>query len=233
MRIIWKARRYEIPIDLERGIRPRMVDDDEINEQEEHYMMQIVCTDKKAKTPERKSEQAAGLDLSTVKDIEIQPGESCVVGTGIAARIPAGHYGQIKPRSSLAAVGITVDAGVIDADYTGKIKIIIVNRHRFNIAKLYGGDRVAQLIIIPIWTGKVEEATELIKTDRGEKGFGFKGANIEKIETKIKHAPADANKKAYTFGKQLKGNEVRSLQEIIEEFRDIFATTHAEINLKP
>ena len=70
MRITWKGRKYEIPIDLTRGIRPQMVESDE-NEAEEHFMMQVVRTDKKAKVLERKSEQAAGFDLSTVKNIEL------------------------------------------------------------------------------------------------------------------------------------------------------------------
>src|SRR6201985_2789619 len=232
MRITWKGRKYEIPIDLTRGIRPQMMESDD-DEAEEHFMMQVVRTDRKAKILERKSEQAAGFDLSTVKDIELQPGESCVVGTGIAARIPEGHYEQIKPRSSLAVVGITVDAGVIDADFRGEIKMIIINRHKFNIAKLYGGDRVAQLIIIPIWTGKIIEVERIDETKRGVEGFGSTGVNIAKLVTETKHLPKNANRKAYTLGEQLTKQQDQELRGLIEEYQGIFATSHDEITLKP
>src|SRR5436309_15946642 len=68
-------------------------------------------------TPERKTSQAAGYDLTPTEEFQLQPGEQQLIDTGIAIAIPEGYYGQLHSRSSLARKGITVEGGVIDADY--------------------------------------------------------------------------------------------------------------------
>ena len=149
---------------------------------------------KGVRLPRRKTKEAAGFDLSAVKNVQIGPGESTIVGTGIAIKIPKGHYGQIKPRSSMAISGIIIDGGVIDADYRGEIKMIIANRHKMNIATIFAGDRIAQLLIIPIWTGEMHEVTELDKTKRGDQGFGSNSVNTVKVITELKHNTQVENK---------------------------------------
>src|SRR3954469_24013270 len=100
-----------------------------------------------ARIPERKTTAAAGYDLASLKDITLKPGEMTIVDTGLAIAIPQGYYGQILPRSSMAIVGISTDGGVIDADYRGPIKVILINRHKWNTTTINKEDKIAQLTI--------------------------------------------------------------------------------------
>ena len=234
MRLHWKGRKYEIPIDDERGIRPQMVQGNQMDHFVMNFQMKAMCKkmNRSAIIPQRKTKDAAGFDLSTVKNIELTPGESRVVGTGIAIKIPEGHYGQIKPRSSMAISGITIDGGVIDADYTGEIKLIIVNRHKTITAKIFGGDRVAQLVILPIWTGELQEVQNLEETKRGDQGFGSTGLNIVKIITELKHGNQSTDKHTYQIGEQLTSNQAQQLKKLTHQYEDVFATCFADIKLR-
>ena len=92
-------------------------------------------------------------------------------------QIPAGCYGRIAPRSSLAYNSmITVGGGVVDSDYRGEIKVLLFN-HSTNDFPIKAGDRVAQLICKKIMIPIVEEVKELQDTDRSEGGFGSTGLN--------------------------------------------------------
>uniref|UniRef100_A0A8C4RMP3 Deoxyuridine 5'-triphosphate nucleotidohydrolase n=1 Tax=Erpetoichthys calabaricus TaxID=27687 RepID=A0A8C4RMP3_ERPCA len=124
-----------------------------------------------AKLPIRGSEGAAGLDLYAIQD-ETVTERVTIINTGIGVKIPKGHYGHVCPRSSLALKGVTVLAGVIDADYQGTVKVLLQSSMGDPI-KLTKGDRIAQLLIIPVHMGKVQESTApVVKTGRNVGGFG-------------------------------------------------------------
>jgi dUTP pyrophosphatase len=128
-----------------------------------------------AVVPTRGSEFAAGLDLSSVESIVIEPGDRAIVATGLAVIIPNGTYLRIAPRSSLAAKhGIDVLAGVVDSDYRGEIKVILANFGREPFAVM-PGERIAQAILEQCVIADVETVEELTDTDRGTAGFGSTG----------------------------------------------------------
>lgn len=126
---------------------------------------------KTAKNPIRATEGSAGLDLFADEDITIPAHCRAWVKTGIAVSIDPGKAGLIWPRSGLAGKGITTDAGLIDSDYRGEIKVLLVNHSAFQFG-VNKGNRIAQLVIIPAYGDNVESADELIPTTRGENGFG-------------------------------------------------------------
>ncbi|MEM5820962.1 MAG: dUTP diphosphatase [Candidatus Aenigmatarchaeota archaeon] len=129
---------------------------------------------KEAKLPERKREGDAGLDLYCIEDVIIKPKEIKLVSTGIAIEIPKGYFGLIKDRSGLATKGLHVLAGVIDENYRGEVKVVLVNLSDEEI-KIEKFSRIAQLIIIPYLKVDVKEVEELSDSERGEKGFGSSG----------------------------------------------------------
>ncbi len=120
----------------------------------------------------------AGADLSLVEDLELAPGERALVGTGIAVAIPSGYAGFVHPRSGLAArAGVTlVNApGTIDCGFRGEIKLNLINLDPITPAVLYRGDRVAQLVIMPVSTAIFRECTDLPDSERGTRGHGSTG----------------------------------------------------------
>jgi dUTP pyrophosphatase len=128
-----------------------------------------------ATLPVRSRAQAAGLDLHSVEELQIQPHQRAAVKTGLSVAIPQNTYGRIAPRSGLAAKsGIDVLAGVIDSDYRGELICVLINHddRPFTIAR---GDRIAQLIIEQILTPIPEWTTELDPTVRNNQGFGSTG----------------------------------------------------------
>lgn len=129
--------------------------------------------------PAYQSEAAAGLDLTAANEapVELAPGGRCMVPTGLELELPAGHEGQVRPRSGLAARhGITVlnSPGTIDADYRGEVKVLLVNLgdEPFLIRR---GERIAQLVIAPVTRAVFVESTTLSETTRGAGGFGSTG----------------------------------------------------------
>ena len=131
--------------------------------------------DESAVVPTRGSELSAGYDLSSVEDVVIPSLGRVAVPTGLAIKVPVGTYGRIAPRSGLAFKhGIDILAGVVDADYSGQIVVILYNTSgtEYEIKK---GDRIAQFIIEKIEMLNVEVVDELPKTERGVGGFGSTG----------------------------------------------------------
>jgi len=121
----------------------------------------------------------AGLDLHAAESVELSPGERTVIGTGIAVAVPAGFVGLTAPRSGLAArVGLsTVNApGVIDSGYRGELKLIIVNLDPKDPIVIERGERVAQLLLMPVSSAEVVERDELSPSDRGDAGLGSTGS---------------------------------------------------------
>lgn len=120
----------------------------------------------------------AGLDLASATDVEVGPGERAMVPTGLAVAIPEGHAGLVLPRSGLAArSGLTLAnaPGLIDAGYRGEVSCAMVNLDRERTVKIARGDRIAQLLIVPIPRVEPEWVDELPASTRGEGGFGSTG----------------------------------------------------------
>jgi len=128
-----------------------------------------------AKLPERHSDGAAGYDLYSSREYTIEPRGKELIDLGISICIPAGYYGRIAPRSSLAWKNhVDVGAGVIDSDYRGRVCVVLFN-HGDEPFKVEIGDRVAQLIITKIITPVMVEVGRVDDTQRGEGGFGSTG----------------------------------------------------------
>jgi dUTP diphosphatase len=120
----------------------------------------------------------AGVDLRSNVDCVVQPGERVMVPTGLAVAIPEGHAGFVLPRSGLASrQGLTLanSPGLIDAGYRGEIICAVVNLDRSEPVKIARGDRIAQLVIVPIASVEPVWVEELPPTERGEGGFGSTG----------------------------------------------------------
>jgi len=119
----------------------------------------------------------AGVDLSSVFEMILAPGERALVPTGIAVAIPKGYGGFVQPRSGLAArhgITLTNSPGLIDSNYRGEINIILQNTGHEDF-KISVGDRIAQLVIMPVEHAEFEAVEELPESDRGEGGFGSSG----------------------------------------------------------
>lgn len=128
-----------------------------------------------ARLPERASPLAAGADIYCAEVFTLNPGERKLVSTGLAVEIPAGFYGRVAPRSGLAVKhGIDTLAGVIDADYRGELKVLLINLG-LEAVSFGAGERIAQLIIEQAAACDYEWAEELNDTARGEGGFGSTG----------------------------------------------------------
>ena len=129
--------------------------------------------------PKYETNGSSGMDLAAniVKSININPGKTAIIPTGLAVSIPNGFEIQIRPRSGLAAkMNITVlnTPGTIDADYRGEIKVILINLSD-KVFVVEKGLRIAQMVVCPIIKAHLEEVNELNNTDRGEGGFGSTG----------------------------------------------------------
>jgi dUTP pyrophosphatase len=133
-----------------------------------------------AKVPTRATPWAAGYDLYSVEDVEIEKMSTKVVSTGLKIVVAPGAYGRIATRSSLAIKGVEVGAGVIDSDYRGEVKVVLHNLSPSTPATIKSGDRIAQLIILPILTPTTHEVPldqfdVTFPTGRGVGGFGSTG----------------------------------------------------------
>jgi len=143
----------------------------------------------------------AGMDLTTREKVSLAPGETVTVGTGVAVEIPDGYVGLVFPRSGLGARGINLSncVGVIDSGYRGEIKVPLHNNHHVDNVlvnmgedvfgaefplrvKLKGesmtverGERVAQLVVVPVVQVECMQVDELSDSERGSGGFGSSG----------------------------------------------------------
>lgn len=133
-----------------------------------------------AKLPHRAHDTDAGADLfawfpqDQPSSIEIYPGEQKLVDTGIAIKIPEGYGGFIFNRSSQGKKGVTIphSVGVIDSDYRGNLKVLLKNISE-DPYLIEGGDRIAQLVIMPVLLAKFKDIWN--DTQRGTGGFGSTG----------------------------------------------------------
>ena len=120
----------------------------------------------------------AGADLVAAESVRLEPGQRALVGTGVRIALPDGHAAFVVPRSGLAARhGITVvnAPGTIDAGYRGEIKVPLLNTDTTEAYEVRAGDRIAQLIVMPVPRVRFVPADELPESARGEGGFGSTG----------------------------------------------------------
>lgn len=140
--------------------------------------IQIKMLDKGLEAPRYAKPGDAGLDLRSVKDVIIRPGKREIIGTGVAVAIPDGFAGFVQPRSGLAAKqGMTIvnTPGLIDSGYRGEICVIALNTDDQKAIEIKRGDRVAQLVIVPVPSVRLIQVDELDETSRGTSGFGSSG----------------------------------------------------------
>ncbi|MHA6511906.1 dUTP diphosphatase [Tessaracoccus sp. Z1128] len=120
----------------------------------------------------------AGADLRAAHDVTLSPGERALVGTGVAVALPAGCVGLVTPRSGLAArhgLSIVNSPGIIDSGYRGEIKVSLINLDPAEPVRLAAGDRIAQLVIVPVVSATFEVVDTLDETVRGAAGYGSTG----------------------------------------------------------
>ena len=128
-----------------------------------------------ARIPTAANASDAGLDLSSVEDAELQPGEPRIVATGLAVAIPEGHAGFVQPRSGLAhkhGIAVVNSPGLIDAGYRGELRVVLLNTDPENPFTIAVGDRIAQLVILAVPPVELLEVDELPASERATRGFG-------------------------------------------------------------
>ena len=134
---------------------------------------------KNAIVPTYGSEEAAGADLYACMDekVTVEPGESAWINSGVAVELPRGYVGLIFARSSMGVKRGLAPAnkvGVIDSDYRGEF-IVVLHNHGTQSQTVSHGERIAQLVITPVFTPGFAEVDELTDTERGTGGFGSTG----------------------------------------------------------
>ena len=139
----------------------------------------IKKTSKEVITPKYKTDGSSGVDLSAFldKEVIIKPNSSDLIPTGLQVAIPEEFEIQIRPRSGLAVkenIGILNSPGTIDSDYRGELKIILFNHSNKDFI-ISNGDRIAQMVLVPILKMEFEEVDSLPNTVRGQGGFGSTG----------------------------------------------------------
>jgi dUTP pyrophosphatase len=138
-------------------------------------VLRFVKLTENAHAPTKGTDDAAGFDLYSAYDYEIQPHGKILAQTDIQVAVPYDCYGRIAPRSGLAHKHfIDVGAGVVDRDYRGNVGVILFN-FGTSVFQINKGDRIAQLICEKISYPRIEECKTLSETSRGERGFGSTG----------------------------------------------------------
>lgn len=128
-----------------------------------------------ARVPERAYAGDAGLDLAVCERVELEPGERAVVATGLAVAIPEGYAGFVQPRSGLAAkqgIAVVNSPGLVDSGYRGEVKVVLLNTDLRETFTAEPGERIAQLVVLPVPSLSVREVDELPPAERGARGFG-------------------------------------------------------------
>jgi dUTP pyrophosphatase len=133
------------------------------------------CVGESGSLPEYSTTGAAGADLRASEAVTIAPGARTAVPTALRLQIPAGHVGLVWPRSGLAVRhGIDTLAGVVDSDYRGEVRVVLVN-HGDEPFRIEKGDRIAQLLVQRVERATFAAVPTIDETDRGEGGFGSSG----------------------------------------------------------
>jgi dUTP pyrophosphatase len=137
--------------------------------------VEIVRLRAEARVPERAYAGDAGVDLAACEPVTLAPGERALVSTGLAVAIPNGFAGFVQPRSGLATRhGVTIvnAPGLIDSGYRGEIQVVLLNTDKEATFSAEAGERIAQLVILPVPEVVLREVDELPSSERGVRGFG-------------------------------------------------------------
>ena len=137
--------------------------------------VEIVRLRADARVPERAYVGDAGVDLAACEPVTLAPGERALVPTGLAVAIPDGYAGFVQPRSGLATRhGVTIvnAPGLIDSGYRGEIQVVLLNTDKEATFSAEAGERIAQLVILPVPEVALREVDELPSSERGVRGFG-------------------------------------------------------------
>ncbi len=134
---------------------------------------------KKVQLPKYETSGSSGLDLvaNINSDLDLLPGKSAIIPTGLSVSIPNSFEIQIRPRSGLAAkqkITVLNTPGTVDSDYRGEIKVILINLGEKNF-KVEKGSRIAQMVLCPVKQAELIEVESLEETTRGKGGFGSTG----------------------------------------------------------
>ena len=124
--------------------------------------------------PERAHNADAGYDLRSPITDRLYAGQAIVIDTGVHVAIPVGYAGFLKSKSGLNVKHDIVGEGVIDSGYTGSIRVKLYN-HGAESYMIEKGDKISQLVILPIYTPDLELVSDLEETERGDGGFGSTG----------------------------------------------------------
>lgn len=141
-----------------------------------HISAEVVLDERAIALPSRKRDSDAGYDIATPHAIDLPPGKRCHVETGVRICCPRGYFFMPFGRSSLTAKGIEVVSNVIDATYTGEIRLTLINRSDDTV-RFRAGDRIAQLLFLPQIHVAFKQVSAF-KHDaeaRGDAGFGSTG----------------------------------------------------------
>lgn len=133
-----------------------------------------IMLDDGAYMPTRAHSMDAGLDLYSPVDVMIKPQASAVIDTGVHVELPPGSVGFLKSKSGLNVRHGILGEGVIDAGYIGSIRVKLYN-HSGETYKIRRGDKITQLVILPVILPELEQVEMLEDTDRGANGFGSTG----------------------------------------------------------
>jgi len=145
---------------------------------EEYMKVKVKKLVPDASLPQRIYENDAGADLFAIENVEIQPNSSVKIKTGIAIALPKKTAGFVWGKSSVETKGLIVTAGLIDEGYRGEVIICMYNLSD-KIQIIEKGQKIAQLIVMPIYYPKFKEEKELSKSKRGIFGFGSTGHKKE------------------------------------------------------
>ena len=133
-----------------------------------------VKLDPGAYLPEYAHDADAGMDLRSPRDVYIMPNSSRTIDTGVHIAIPPGLVGMLKSKSGLNVKHGLLNTGVIDSGYTGSIVVKLYN-HTYSPYFVKQGDKISQLVILPVIHAQLELVDELEETERGDNGFGSTG----------------------------------------------------------
>ncbi|MDF2505524.1 dUTP diphosphatase [Clostridium sp.] len=139
--------------------------------------LKIKRINEEAILPQYAHQGDAGLDLFSIEDKIIKPGETTLIHTGIQMELPKDTEAQVRPRSGLAlkhSITVLNTPGTIDEGYRGEVGVILINHGKANF-KVEKQMKIAQMVIKPVFRVQIEEVSELSETERAEGGFGSTG----------------------------------------------------------
>ena len=133
-----------------------------------------VCVPPGTRLPERASAQAAGWDCRAAQAMTLEPGKIAKIPVGLRLAVPNGWCGMLLSRSKLASEGMVVEAGLLDSDYRGPVHCVLRNCGN-TPRRIQSGERICQLVFVPVPSINWTTVDSLDETERGENGFGSTG----------------------------------------------------------